>query len=93
MTTRATHLLLCSVALSAILILGGCQSLRETPPTTPAVTPTPAQATPRCFGCAIWKVRRTEESATHRQLRLYFLTNHFRYSTLRKDREATHLPA
>ena len=46
MTTRATHLLLCSVALSAVLILGGCQSRRETPPSTPAVTPAPAQATP-----------------------------------------------
>ena len=25
-----------------------------------------------CFGWPIWKVRRTEESATYRKLRLYF---------------------
>ena len=46
MTTRATHLLLCSVALSAILVLGSCRSLQETPQATPEATPTPAQVTP-----------------------------------------------
>ena len=45
MTTRATGLLLCLVTLSAILVLGSCQSLREPPQATPAATPTPAQAT------------------------------------------------
>ena len=46
MTTRATRLSLCMIALFAVLTLGGCRSAGVSPATTPELTATPVQATP-----------------------------------------------
>lgn len=46
MTTRATQLILCLVAFFAMLILGGCRSVGDTPIATPETTAGAPQATP-----------------------------------------------